>query len=182
MIRGHLTQMSAEKMTQTIIYSEGAQKLPVPPFIFRLIRSFPWLLRLPLILKLVQWKLTNIDACQISPGFYAVVPEFLEANSVNLNDTVFINYAPVRIGAGTRFSGENLLLCSTHKPPNFETVIANPISIGKNVWVTYRCIILGGVSIGDNSIIGAGSVVTSDIPANVIAAGNPCKVIKGIYQ
>jgi len=50
--------------------------------------------------------------------------------------------------------------------------------IGKNVWITHGCIILGGISIGDNSVIGAGSVVVNDIPPNVLAAGNPCRVIK----
>ena len=50
--------------------------------------------------------------------------------------------------------------------------------IGQNVWIGGGCIILPGVSIGDNSVIGAGSVVTKDIESNVIAVGNPCKVIK----
>lgn len=52
------------------------------------------------------------------------------------------------------------------------------VIIGNNVWLGYGVIVLKGVSIGDNSVIGAGSVVTHDIPANVIAAGNPCKEIK----
>ena len=53
-----------------------------------------------------------------------------------------------------------------------------PIRIGNNVWLGYGVKILKGVTIGDNSLIGAGSIVTKDIPANVVAAGNPCKVIK----
>ena len=55
---------------------------------------------------------------------------------------------------------------------------AKPISIGENVWIGFGAIIGKGVTIGTNSIIGAGSVVTKDIPANVIAAGNPCRVIR----
>lgn len=55
---------------------------------------------------------------------------------------------------------------------------ARPITIGNNVWIGAQSIILPGVTIGDNSVIGAGSVVTKDIPANAIAVGNPCKVIK----
>lgn len=55
-----------------------------------------------------------------------------------------------------------------------------PVNIGKNVLIGTRCIVLKGVTIGDNSVIGAGSVVTTDIPAGVIAAGNPCRVIKPI--
>jgi acetyltransferase-like isoleucine patch superfamily enzyme len=55
---------------------------------------------------------------------------------------------------------------------------AKPISIEENVWLGYGAIVLKGVTIGKNSIIGAGSVVTTNIPANCIAAGNPCRVIK----
>ncbi|GAK40814.1 sugar O-acetyltransferase [Paenibacillus urinalis] len=55
-----------------------------------------------------------------------------------------------------------------------------PITIGDNVWLGGSVTIVGGVTIGDNTIIGAGSVVTKDIPANVIAAGVPCKVIRPI--
>ena len=53
-----------------------------------------------------------------------------------------------------------------------------PVKIGNNVWIGGGAEILPGVTIGDNTVIGAGSVVTKDIPANVVAAGNPCKVIK----
>ena len=55
---------------------------------------------------------------------------------------------------------------------------ADPVTIGNNVWIGGSVTILPGVTIGDNSTIGAGSVVTKDIPAGVVAAGNPCKVIK----
>lgn len=59
---------------------------------------------------------------------------------------------------------------------------AKPITIGNNVWIGAQCIILAGVTIGDNCIIGAGSVVTHNIPANVVAVGNPCRVLKNIEQ
>ncbi len=55
---------------------------------------------------------------------------------------------------------------------------SQPIHIGNNVFIGYGSIVLKGVTIGENSVIGANSVVTRDIPANVIAGGNPCKVIK----
>jgi len=55
-----------------------------------------------------------------------------------------------------------------------------PIKIGDNVWIGGGVIICPGVTIGDNSVIGAGAVVTKDIPANVVAAGNPCRMIKKI--
>ena len=53
-----------------------------------------------------------------------------------------------------------------------------PITIGNNVWIGGNATILPGVNIGDNSVIGAGSVVTKDIPSNVLAVGNPCRIIK----
>jgi len=61
-------------------------------------------------------------------------------------------------------------------------VYAIDVHIGKNVWIGSNVSILPGVNIGDNSVIGAGSVVTSDIPANVVAYGIPCKVIREIGE
>jgi galactoside O-acetyltransferase len=57
-----------------------------------------------------------------------------------------------------------------------------PVHIGRNCWLGAGVIVLPGVKIGDNSVIGAGSVVTKDIPANVIAVGNPCKVLREISE
>ena len=59
---------------------------------------------------------------------------------------------------------------------------AYPITVGNNVWIGANVSVLPGVSIGDNSVIGAGSVVTRSIPANVLAAGNPCRVIREITE
>ena len=59
---------------------------------------------------------------------------------------------------------------------------AHEINIGSNVWIGADVIILPGVSIGDNTVIGAGSVVTKNIPSNVLAVGNPCKVIREISE
>ena len=57
-----------------------------------------------------------------------------------------------------------------------------PVYIGENVWVGAGAVILPGVSIGHDSVIGAGSVVTKDIPANVVAVGNPCRVLREIGE
>lgn len=57
---------------------------------------------------------------------------------------------------------------------------AKPITVGDNVWIGGNVIILPGVTIGDNCVIGAGSIVTKDIPANSLAVGNPCRVIRSI--
>lgn len=66
------------------------------------------------------------------------------------------------------------------KPRNEGLEYAHPITVGHNVWIGGHVVVLPGVNIGDNSVIGAGSVVTKNIPANVIAVGNPCKVIRQI--
>ncbi len=57
-----------------------------------------------------------------------------------------------------------------------------PVHIGRNCWIGAGAIILPGVTIGDNTVIGAGSVVTKDIPSNVVAVGNPCKVMREIGE
>jgi len=61
-----------------------------------------------------------------------------------------------------------------------EGVLSAPVVIGNNVWLGVNSVVLKGVTIGDNTVIGANSLVVKDIPANVIAVGNPCKVIKSI--
>ncbi|MDU1891446.1 MAG: sugar O-acetyltransferase [Dysgonomonas sp.] len=57
---------------------------------------------------------------------------------------------------------------------------AHPITIGNNVWIGANVVVLPGVTIGDNAVIGGGSVVVRDIPSNVVAVGNPCRVLKKI--
>lgn len=57
-----------------------------------------------------------------------------------------------------------------------------PVRIGRNCWIGAGAVILPGVTIGDNTVIGAGSVVTRDIPANVVAVGNPCRVLRQIGE
>lgn len=59
---------------------------------------------------------------------------------------------------------------------------AYPVTIGDNVWIGGHSVILPGVTIGDNTVIGAGSVVTKDIPSNVLAVGNPCRVLRTITE
>lgn len=81
--------------------------------------------------------------------------------------------------------GPNVTLSVTGHPLDFHyrndgTQFSLPIRIGNNVWLGANVVVLPGVSIGDNSVIGAGSVVTKDIPDNVLAYGLPCKVIRKI--
>ena len=95
------------------------------------------------------------------------------------------------IGAGTVFKGNSMMGPDVHIYTNAHRydeekhcfdgyTEMRPVIIGANTWIGYGVIILPGVEIGDNSIIGAGSVVTKSIPAGVMAAGNPCVVKKVI--
>lgn len=81
--------------------------------------------------------------------------------------------------------GPNVTLATAGHPvePTLRENIAQfniPIHIGRNVWIGAHCVVLPGVTIGENSVIGAGSIVTKDIPANVVAVGNPCRVLREI--
>lgn len=99
----------------------------------------------------------------------------------NFNFTV-LDEAPVTIGNNC-FIGPNVSIytaCHSTDPVerNSRQEWAEPVSIGDNVWIGGSVTILPGVKIGNNVTIGAGSVVTKDIPDNVVAVGNPCKVIR----
>ena len=113
--------------------------------------------------------------------------------NITIEDNVYINFgcvildcAEVTIGANTLF-GPNIGLYPVNHAIDAEErihggCIGKPIHIGKNVWFGGDVKVLAGVTIGDNTIIGTGSIVTKDIPSNVIAVGNPCKVIRPITE
>lgn len=63
-----------------------------------------------------------------------------------------------------------------------EKMLARELYDANNVWIGGNVVVLPGVKIGDNSVIGAGSVVNKDVPANVVAVGNPCRVMKNIEK
>lgn len=127
--------------------------------------------------KFVIRMLKNCQNVDFTYGFRCFYGNIYGENC-SLGDTFFLDYAPVYLGKNVAFSFDNMVITSTHDMNNFKKVIARPIYIGENTWITSRCTILGGVKIGSNSVIGAGSVVVNDIPSNCFAAGNPCKVIK----
>lgn len=92
----------------------------------------------------------------------------------------------IKIGSNTRIGGNSKILDNDFHPvdpemrlhASNENMKVRPIVIGENVFIGCNCLILKGTEIGDNTTIGAGSVVTGKIPANCIAAGNPARVIK----
>ena len=122
----------------------------------------------------------------IEPPFYCDY-----GTNITLGSTVFFNFncvvldpAPVTIGSHVMF-GPNVQIYTATHPMDAERRRAGdeyalPISIGDNVWVGGSAIIFPGVTIGARSVIGAGSVVTRDVPEGVFAAGNPCRVIREV--
>jgi len=103
----------------------------------------------------------------------------------NFNCT-FLDVAPITIGDNV-WIGSNVSLYTAGHPIHPETrntqiEYGRPITIGDNVWIGGNVVINPGVSIGSNTVIGSGSVVTKDIPDWVVAAGNPCRVIRKITE
>ena len=113
--------------------------------------------------------------------------------NISIGDDVYINFgcvildcAEVSIGANTLI-GPNLGIYEPNHAIDAEErikggCIAAPVHICRNVWLGGDVKSLGGVNIGDNAIVGTGSIVTKDIPANVIAVGNPCRVLRQITE
>jgi len=110
-----------------------------------------------------------------------------------LGDKVYINFGCVILDCNEVHIGDNTMLApyvqiyAAHHPIEAGERIkgpelASPVHIGNNVWLGGGAIVLPGVTIGDNTTIGAGSVVTKDIPADVVAAGNPARVIRKIKE
>lgn len=102
---------------------------------------------------------------------------------VNCNLTA-LDVAEIRIGEDCQIGPNVQLLTPTHpiepQPRRDKLEAAAPITIGDNVWLGGGVIVCPGVTIGDNSVVGAGAVVTRDIPANVVAVGNPARVVREI--
>lgn len=102
------------------------------------------------------------------------------------HNLVILDCAKVKIGDNVAIGPNTGIYCAIHPIEAKERIkwieTAEPITIGNNVWIGGNVVILPGVTIGDNTVIGAGSVVTKDIPANVVAVGNPCREIKSIQQ
>ncbi len=125
--------------------------------------------------------------CYIESPFYSN----FGGKHIHLGNNVYFNFGVTLVDDTHIYIGDNCMLA-----PNVIIATAGhpilpelrlrgcqynmPVTIGKNCWLGAGVIVMPGVTIGENSVIGAGSVVTKDIPANVVAVGNPCKVLREI--
>ncbi len=127
------------------------------------------------------------DSVWMQPPFFCDY-----GSNIELGERVFFNFncvvldvCPVRIGDFTLFGPGVQILTPMH-PLNAELrrreELGKAVTIGSDVWVGAAALILPGVQIGSRSVIGAGSVVTRDVPDSVFAAGNPCRVIREIME
>lgn len=114
-------------------------------------------------------------------------------SNIEIGENFFCNYNCVILDCGKVTIGANVMFAPNvaiyaaghpihHEPRNAQLEYGLPITIGDNVWIGGNTVINPGVTIGDNCVIGSGSVITKDIPANTIAVGNPCKVIREITE
>lgn len=128
------------------------------------------------------------EDCYIEPPLHANW-----GSHTHFGNHVYANFNLTLVDDGDIFVGDNVMF-----GPNVTLATAGhpveperrrlgmqfniPIHIGNNVWIGAGSIVLPGVTIGDNTVIGAGSVVTKDIPAGVVAVGNPCRILREIGE
>lgn len=129
------------------------------------------------------------SGCYIEPPFYAN----WGGKHVHFGKNVYANFnltlvddTHIYVGDYTMF-GPNVTVATAGHPilPELREQAYQynaPVKIGKNCWLGAGTIVVPGVTIGDNTVIGAGSVVTKDIPSNVVAVGNPCRVLREIDE
>lgn len=122
----------------------------------------------------------------IEPPFY-----FCYGRNIEIGDFCYINFNCNFVDDGKIFIGNKVMfgpgvtIATVGHPINpmyREYMYTDPVTIQDNVWIGAGSIICPGVTIGENSVIGAGSVVVKDIPANSVAVGNPCKVLRTISE
>ncbi len=128
----------------------------------------------------------------VAPDVHIKPPLFVDYGfNISIGAGTFINYglvaldvAAITIGRDVQIGPNVQLLTPTHpvdpalRRAKFEA--AEPIVIGDNVWLGGGALILPGVTIGENCVVGAGAVVTRDVPANVVVAGNPARILRHI--
>ena len=127
------------------------------------------------------------EGCYIEPPFHAN----FGGKNVHFGKCIYANFnltlvddTHIYVGDFTMF-GPNVTVATAGHPilPELREQVYQynfPVHIGRNCWIGAGAVIVPGVSIGDNTVIGAGSVVTKDIPSDVVAVGNPCRVLRPI--
>lgn len=129
------------------------------------------------------------EGCYIEPPFRAN----WGGKNLHFGNHVYANFNLTCVDDAEIFVGDhvmfapNVVITTTNHTINPELrkeqyQYVKPVHIGNNVWIGSGAVILPGVTIGDNSVIGAGSIVTKDIPTNVVAVGNPCRVLREIGE
>ncbi len=129
------------------------------------------------------------EGCYIEPPLHAnwagKFVHFGKSVYANFNLTL-VDDTHIYVGDYTKF-GPNVVISTAGHP--IDPALRNnvyqynfPVHIGRNVWLGAGVVVLPGITIGDNTVVGAGSVVTKDLPANVVAVGNPCRVLREIGE
>lgn len=135
---------------------------------------------------------SELTGREIDKSFRLFPPFYTDCGkNIRIGKNVFINacckfqdQGGITIGDGCLI-GHNVIITTLNHaeaPSQRQAILPKSVTIGKNVWIGANVTIVPGVTIGDNSIIGAGSIVVRNIPANTVAVGNPCKVIKHIKE
>ncbi|WP_404714006.1 sugar O-acetyltransferase [Sphingomonas sp. MMS24-J13] len=136
---------------------------------------------------------STLIGVKVDDGFSLIPPFYTTGGmDIRIGRNVFINQnctmydlGGIEIGDDVMIGPNVSLLTSSHliEPSRRrDHVIARPIVIGRNVWIAAGVSVIGGVTIGENSVVAAGSVVTRDVPANVLAGGNPARIIRKIGE
>ncbi|MES2672744.1 MAG: sugar O-acetyltransferase [Pseudomonadota bacterium] len=130
----------------------------------------------------------RVSTAYIEPNFFCDYGSniFLGENFYANHNCVILDASEVHIGDRVMFGPNVQIYATTHPHDPIERATGKefcaPIIIGDDCWIGGGAIILAGIVIGNGSIVGAGSVVTRDIPDGVVAAGNPCRIIKSISK
>ena len=182
-----------EKMEAGLLYDANDKAILAEQFVYML-RQWRLNRLSPLKTKLKEaYMKKNFAEC--GDGCYIELP--FHANwggkHVHFGDNVYANFNLTLVDDGHIYVGDGVMF-----GPNVTVATANhpidPVSrakglqynrdvhIGSNVWIGAGAVIVPGVTIGENSVIGAGSVVTKDVPPNVVAVGNPCRVMRKIGE
>ena len=125
--------------------------------------------------------------CDYGEHIYIDEGTFINVNAIFLDNNIINIGKNGLIGPGVQLltashplsAGERLITSNENLKTSYKT-FSKPIHIGDNVWIGGNTVVLPGITIGNNVTIGAGSVVTKDIPNNLLAFGNPCKIIRQI--